>query len=50
MEYFRHIYWHPNGVIREASVYSNSGAVMMHVTFDDKGCLSSYQFNADVFK
>ena len=49
-ECFRHIYWHPNGIIREAIVYARDGAVMLHVTFDDKGYLGSYQFHADVCK
>ncbi len=48
-EYFRHIYWHPNRIMREAVVYSN-GAVMLHVTFDDKGNQLSYALHAEVFK
>ena len=48
-EYFRHIYWHANRILREAVVYSN-GAVMLHVTFDDKGNQRSYALHAEVFK
>ena len=35
--------------MREAVVYSN-GAVMLHVTFDDKGNQLSYALHAEVFK
>ena len=49
-EYFRHIYWHPNGIMREAIIYAYGGAVMLHVTFDEKGNQLSYQLNTDVFK
>lgn len=48
-EYDRHLYWHPNGIMREAVIYSN-GKVLLHVTFDDKGNLLSYQLNSDVFE
>ena len=48
-EYNRHVYWYPNGMMREATVYSHR-AVMLHVTFDNKGNLLSYEFNTDVFK
>lgn len=48
-EYRRHVYWHPNGIIREAIVYSHYD-VMLRVTFDDKGNQLSYQLNTDVFK
>ena len=47
--YHRHVHWYPNGMMREATVYSHR-AVMLHVTFDNKGNLLSYQLNADVFK
>ncbi len=48
-EYRRHIHWYPNGIMREATVYSYY-AVMLHVTFDDKGNQLSCQLNTDVFK
>lgn len=48
-ECFRHIYWHPNGIMREAIVYSHR-EVMLRVTFDDKGNQLSCQLNSDVFK
>ncbi len=49
-EYRHHIFWYPNGMIREAIFYTYGGAVMLYVTFDDQGSLLSYQLNSDVFK
>ena len=48
-EYCHHIYWYPNGMIREAIVYSHYD-VMLRVTFDDKGKQRTCQLNAAVFK
>lgn len=48
-EYRHHIHWYPNGIMREATVYSHYD-VMLHVTFDDKGNQLSCQLNTDVFK
>lgn len=48
-EYRRHIHWYPNGIMREATVYSHY-APMLHVTFDDKGKQRTNQLNAAVFK
>ena len=36
-EYYRHIYWHPNGVMREAIVYGQDQTVKLHVKFDKQG-------------
>ena len=47
-EYRRHIYWYPNGIMREAIVYSHYD-VMLRVTFDDKGKQRTCQLNATVF-
>ena len=48
-EYRRHIHWYPNGIIREAIVYSHYD-VMLRVTFDDKGNRRSCQLYPGVFK
>lgn len=48
-EYRHHVYWHPNGVMREAIVYSHYD-VMLRVTFDDKGNQRSCQLYPEVFK
>ena len=48
-EYRRHIHWHPNGIMREATVYSHY-APMLHVTFDEKGNLRSSQLYSEVFR
>ncbi len=48
-EYRRHVHWYPNGIMREAIVYSHYD-VMLHVTFDGNGNLLSYALNSDVFK
>ena len=47
-EYRRHIHWYPNGLMREATVYSHYD-VMLRVTFDDKGKQRTCQLNAAVF-
>ena len=36
-EYYRHIYWYPNGMIREAIVYGSDQTVRLHVKFDKQG-------------
>ena len=48
-EYRHHIHWYPNGIMREAIVYSHYD-VMLRVTFDDKGNQRSCQLYPDVFK
>ena len=48
-EYRHHVHWYPNGIMREAIVYSHYD-VMLHVTFDGKGNQLSCQLYSDVFK
>ena len=48
-EYRHHVHWYPNGIMREAIVYSHYD-VMLRVTFDDKGNQRSCQLYPDVFK